>query len=48
MPATQIDPVGEARRRAKSPFFKKTAIKLLILEDKSVKKRAGVRWRIGG
>ena len=42
MPATQIDPRGKARRRPKSQFFKKLAIKLLILEGKSVKIPAGV------
>ena len=36
MPATQIDRVGGARRRAQGPFFKKTAMFLSILEDKSV------------
>ena len=41
MPATQIDRVGSAERRAQGPFFKKIAMFLSILEDKCVKKLPG-------
>ena len=49
IPATQIDPVAQAERRARGPFFKKTDMFFLsILEDKRVEDRPGVRNRIGG